>query len=337
MCIFPPANLPANIFDIIATFYTNRDYLVKSDRRCCRQVCRQTLALNRAARDWHQNYFAELVANGMICVAAFSQELVLPPDNPPSAVWAQRFPDGQPVETATGFGNKNSSHCAFARPFRDYIKKAYEEIAGHMEAAGLTAWLQFGEVLWWYFANASGMAFYDAYTTTRFQTQYGRPLHTFLTPSDDPSVNGYVDANFLRQTVKDHVEAIRSHVLATHPNAKFELLWPLDVNDPATRRLNRYINLPVDWETKAGSGFDTFLIEGFQFAGIDRNLAKVRWMAGYPFEVLSWPPVRRAPPNCGVGPLWPLPTKRSRGARPPGRRPGSSRARVATSHSGRGR
>jgi len=42
--------------------------------------------------------------------------------------------------------------------------------------------------------------------------------------------------------VKDHVDAIRSYVLATHPNAKFELLWPLDVNDAATRRLNRYIN-----------------------------------------------------------------------------------------------
>ncbi len=245
--------------------------------------------LNRAARDWHASYLAELVANSMTCVVAFSQELVLPPDNPPSAVWVQRYPDGQPVETATGFGNKNSSHCAFAPPFRDYIKKAYEEMASHMETAGLTARLQIGEVLWWYFANASGMAFYDAYTTSRFQTQYGRPLHTFLTPNDDPSVNGYVDANFLRQTVKDHVDAVRSYVLAAHPNASFELLWPLDVNDPNTRRLNRYINLPLEWETKAGSGFDTFLIEGFQFAGLDRNLDKVRWMAGYPFAVLSWP------------------------------------------------
>ena len=176
-----------------------------------------TPVLNRAARDWHQNHFAELVANSMTCVAAFSQELVLPSDNPPSAVWVQRYLDGQPVETATGFGDKKSSHCAFAPPFRDYIKKAYEELAGLMEAAGLTARLQFGEVLWWYFANASGMAFYDAYTTSRFQTQYGRPLYTFLTPNDDPSVNGYVDADFLRQTVKDHVDAIRAYVLCTAP------------------------------------------------------------------------------------------------------------------------
>jgi hypothetical protein len=248
-----------------------------------------TPVLNRAARDWHADYFAELAAQGMSCVAAFSQELVLPPDDPPDAVWVARYPDGQPVQTATGLGDKYSSHCAFAPPFRDYIKQAYQEMAALMEAAGLTARLQFGEVLWWYFNNSSGMAYYDAHTTARFYQQHGRALYVFQTPNDDPAVNGYVDANFLRQTVKDHVDAIRSYVLASHPNASFELLWPLDVNDPATRRLNRYINLPTEWETQSGSGFETFLIEGFQFAGIDRNLDKVRWMAGYPFEVLSWP------------------------------------------------
>jgi len=248
-----------------------------------------TPVLNRAARDWHADYFAELAAHGMSCVAAFSQELVLPPDNPPGAVWIARYPDGEPVLTATGFGSLYSAHCTFAPPFRDYIKRAYEEMATLMEAAGLTARLQFGEVLWWYFANVSGMAYYDAYTTARFYQQHGRSLYVFQTPNDDPSVNGYVDANFLRQTVKDHVDAIRSYVLASHPNAGFELLWPLDVNDPAARRLNRYINLPLEWETQSGSGFETFLIEGFQFAGIDRNLDKVRWMASYPFEVLSWP------------------------------------------------
>ena len=35
-------------------------------------------------------------------------------------------------------------------------------------------------------------------------------------------------------------------------------------------------------------GFDTFMIEGFQFAGVGRSLDKVRWKTGYPFEVLSW-------------------------------------------------
>jgi hypothetical protein len=59
------------------------------------------------------------------------------------------------------------------------------EIATLMEAAGLEARLQFGEVLWWFFPNVSGMAFYDAYTTEAFQTTHGRSLHLFLTPNDD--------------------------------------------------------------------------------------------------------------------------------------------------------
>ncbi len=248
-----------------------------------------TPPVNRVARDRHADYSAELARHGMSCVAAFSQELVLPPDNPPEALWVQRYPDGGPVETATGFGDKLSSHCAFAPPFRNYIKKAYREMAGLMEAAGLTARLQFGEVLWWYLPNSSGMAFYDAHTRERFEAAHGRPLHTFLTSNDDPSVKDYVDADFLRETLRDHVDAIRIYVLAAHPNAKFELLWPLDVSDPNTRRLNRYINLPVKWETKSGSGFDAFLIEGFQYAGLGWNLDKVRWMAAYPFEVLDWP------------------------------------------------
>ena len=44
-----------------------------------------------------------------------------------------------------------------------------------MNAAGLTPYLQFGEVQWWYFPNVtvidgavSGMPFYDAYTTSTF-------------------------------------------------------------------------------------------------------------------------------------------------------------------------
>jgi hypothetical protein len=248
-----------------------------------------TPVLNRAARDWHADHFAELEAAGLEIVCAFSQELVLPPDDPPAAVWVQRYPDGEPVATATGFGDKLSNHCAFAPPFRDYIKQAYEEIAELMESSGLEARLQLGEVLWWFFPNASGMAFYDAYTTAQFQAAEGRALHTFLTPNEDPSVNAYVDADFLRQAVQDHVDAIRNYVLAAHPNAKFELLWPLDVNHPDTRQLNRYINLPPAWETKLGSGLDWFRIEGFQFGRLDRNLDQIARMVRYPFEELAWP------------------------------------------------
>jgi hypothetical protein len=34
------------------------------------------------------------------------------------------------------------------------------------------------------------------------------------------------------------------------PSATFELLWPMDVNDPDTCKLLRYINLPSQWTTR---------------------------------------------------------------------------------------
>ena len=43
-------------------------------------------------------------------------------------------------------------------------------------------------------------------------------------------MNSSADADFLAGRLKDHVAAIRSHVLASHAGAKFELLWPADVN-----------------------------------------------------------------------------------------------------------
>ena len=52
----------------------------------------------------------------------------------------------------------------------------------------------------------------------------------------------------------------------------FELLWPMDVNDPDNCRLLRYVNLPPAWQSRAGSGFDTFLCEGYQYAGVNHNL-----------------------------------------------------------------
>ena len=56
------------------------------------------------------------------------------------------------------------------------------------------------------------------------------------------------------------------------PSAVFELLWPMDVNDPDNCKLLRYINLPSQWTARSGSGFDTFLIEGYQYPGINHNL-----------------------------------------------------------------
>jgi hypothetical protein len=198
----------------------------------------QTPVLNRAFRDWNADFFSLLKANGMSAVCSFSQELVQPPDNPAGgAVWVQRFPDGTAVETATGFGTLNSSQIAFSSGPQSYMGQAHAAVAGLMLAAGLTPKLQFGEILWWFLANASGMA---------FATRTRRPPHsrhsaarwsTFHTPNDDPSVNSYADANFLRTRLYNYVAAIQSYVLSQCPSAIFELLWPMDVNDPDNCKL----------------------------------------------------------------------------------------------------
>jgi hypothetical protein len=249
----------------------------------------QTPVLNRAFRDWNTDFFNQLKANNMSAVCSFSQELVQPPDNPAGgAVWVQRFPDGTAVATATGFGTLNSSQIAFSAGPQSYIGQAHAAMAGLMLAAGLTPKLQFGEILWWFQANASGMAFYDADTQAAAQSALGRPLATFLTPNGDPSVNSYADANFLRTRLYNYVAAIQSSVLSQCPSAVFELLWPMDVNDPDTCKLTRYINLPSQWTTRAGSGFDTFLIEGYQYPGINHDLDQATRCAQYPWTELAW-------------------------------------------------
>ena len=260
---------------------------------------------NRAFRDWHADFFAALKAAGLDAVVAFSQELVQAPDNPPATVWYQRYWDGTPVETATGFQSLYSSQCAFSALVQNYMEQAYDAMAGLMEGAGLTARLQFGEILWWFNSNASGMAYYDADTQSAFQSAQGRPLARFLTPNDNPAVNAFIDANFLRARLGAYVQGIQAYVAARHPGVCFELLWPLDVNLPETRQMNWYVNLPPAWKQKSGSGFATFVCEGFQFGGVDRNVNAVARCAAYPFTELAW-----APGDCGYliglfNPGWP--------------------------------
>ncbi|MBM3774822.1 MAG: hypothetical protein FJW37_06605 [Acidobacteria bacterium] len=253
--------------------------------------------INRAARDWHNDFFAQIAAKGWTATGAFSMELVDPPDAPASGqVWSSRYRDGQRVLTATGFASLLSTHCAFSDKVVDYQKKAYKELADSMSAAGLVPWLQFGEFLWWFFSNYDaasnpngGMAFYDAYTASQAQAALGRALAAFLTPNDDPALNAYADANFLRGRIKSHIDTIRTHVLASHAGGKFELLWPLDVNEPQTERLNRYVNLPGEYENKGTSGLDRLKMEGLAFGSVERNLFKALETVRFPYTTpLGW-------------------------------------------------
>jgi hypothetical protein len=252
--------------------------------------------LNRAAADWHSDLFAGVAAKGWTIATSISMEVVNPPDNPPSHVWSARFADGTPVETATGFNNLLSTQCSFAAAVRAYQAAAFTQIAQLQASAGLTPWLQFGEFLWWYFTQNGSMAYYDAETAAVAQAALARPLASFAAPTSDPSVNGYADANFLRSRLKAHIDSIRAVVLATVPGTKFELLWPYDVNYPTSNQydvggqLNRYVNLPVEYQQQSGSGLDRLKIEALSFGAQERNFTKARASMALPATApLSWP------------------------------------------------
>ena len=107
--------------------------------------------LNRAARDWHADFYSQCAALALEVVTSCSMELVNPPDG-----YAALFPDAArtPVVTATGFGTLNSTQCAVgASKLLAYQKAVYRNIAQMQSTAGLTPAVQYGEFLWWYFAN----------------------------------------------------------------------------------------------------------------------------------------------------------------------------------------
>ncbi|MEJ5369984.1 MAG: hypothetical protein WHT08_16855 [Bryobacteraceae bacterium] len=253
-------------------------------------------ALNPGARAWHEDLYRLCTLEGRPVTTAFSMELVEPPEE-----LAARFPDGAPVRTDMGFGNLYSTHCAFGPAMLAFHQKALLETAALMQAAGLTPRLQMGEFTWWYFTNFSaanpdgGMAYYDEDTRAAAQAALGRPLHVFRSPNDDPGVNGGADALFLRNRLRDYAAALAAAVRAAFPNAELEVLFPYDVNHPVPAgihllggRLNRFVNFPEEWASKAQAPFDRFKIEALDFGVWSRNLdlsrSTLEFAAG-----LDWP------------------------------------------------
>lgn len=273
----------------------------------------QTPALNRGAQEWHTDMFRLCHQAGREIVVAESMELVYPPQG-----FAATFVDGKPVVTDVGFGNMSSTHCSFCQPMRDYQKSVFKMLADLMAGAGLTPELQLGEFLWWFFTNRNaanpdgGMAFYDTETSAAAQAALGRPLHKFRGPDDDPTVNGGADAKFLRNRLRDHANEIMAYVRSFHPNAKFELLFPYDVNHPEPAgihnlggRLNRFINMPAEWESKGTSNFDRMKMEALDFGAWSRNLDLARTAIDFPLQ-LGWPrdSVRHLVPIFRTGYPW---------------------------------
>jgi hypothetical protein len=191
-----------------------------------------------------------------------------------------------------------TSQCAFnPSTVTPYLSPVYVQTAQIMAAAGLTPWLQFGEILHWFFSGGSpaSMAYYDANQAAAAQAALGRALATLNQPTDDPSINGYADANFLRERIKAHIDGVRTAVLAVVPGAKFELLWPYDVNYPTQNaygvggRLNRYVNLPVEYQQQSGSGLNRLKMEALSFGSQERNFTKALQAMSFPWTApMAW-------------------------------------------------
>ena len=217
--------------------------------------------LNRAARDWNEAFFTALKGYGIPVTAAFSMELQHGDDTTQAGL-AQRYPNGDPVwlntpALQTNFGPQSTA----------FWREVYREMADLMAAGGITPYVQFGEVQWWYFAAASGMPFYDSHTTTEFQARYGRPMAPGLSQNDDP--NRYPDeCTFLAELIGEFTDTVMTYVRQAHPDTRFEVLYPPDVNDTV---LNRLVNFPhAHWTP---STLDSLKTENFTYTG-DRDLTK---------------------------------------------------------------
>jgi hypothetical protein len=204
-----------------------------------------TPRINRAARDWSQSYFAALLGYGYDATASFSMELGNGDPSADAGI-AQVYPDQTPVLLNTPSLQTNFSPTSAA-----FWQQVYLDMATVLTAAGLVPYLQFGEVQWWYFPNVSvitggvsGMPFYDADTTSTFQSQYGRAITVITSNTVDPTTIPQ-EAAFLPGLIGSFTAQVRSFVRSTYPSCRFEVLYPPDVN---AFPLTSVINYPTtDW------------------------------------------------------------------------------------------
>jgi hypothetical protein len=242
-----------------------------------------TPRINRAARDWNRSFCASLHAYGIDVTAAFSMELQHG-DPDPSAGIAQRYNDGSAVQLTTPALQTNFSPTSAA-----FWEQVYSDMADLMAAAGCVPYLQFGEVQWWYFVwdldrnnPHSSLPFYDAYTTSTFSATFSRPMHVFVDSNESPA--SFPDeAQFLPGLIGAFTERIMSFVRQSHANARFEVLYPPDVNDSP---LNHVINLPTQWTPAT---LDCFKTENFSFTG-SRDMNKAVDSIQLPMQQLGFPP-----------------------------------------------
>ncbi len=227
-------------------------------------------AVNRAARDWSREFYRALDVYEIPVVAAFSMELQHGDDSLAAGI-AQRYPDG-----SAAWLNTPALQTNFSPASTNYWKQVHADMAATMAEAGVTPYLQFGEVQWWYFPKAgSGMPFHDDYTKSRFLLEYGRPMAAIASGSVDPAL--FPDeAELLPLLIGEFTGAVMAYVRASHPDARFEVLWPNDVNEGP---FNRVINYPAGAWTPAT--LDCLKTESFTYT-FARNLNLARTTVEYP-------------------------------------------------------
>ncbi len=227
--------------------------------------------INRAARDWTRSFLAALKSYGIDAAVSFSMELGNGDDSAATGI-AQCYPDG-PVWLSTPSLQTNFSPASLA-----FWQQAYLDMANVMAEAGLVPYLQFGEVQWWYFADSSGMPFYDAYTTSTFQATYGRPMDVITSQNATPASYPQ-ECTFLPNLIGQFTNAIMAFVRQSQPNTRFEVLYPPDTNDTP---LNQLINFPTAaWTPMALNCLKT---ENFTFTG-DRDLNAARTSIQLPMSL----------------------------------------------------
>jgi hypothetical protein len=225
--------------------------------------------LNRAVRDWTAAFLAALDGYGLDVTIAFSQELQHG-DPALAAGIAQRYPSGNPVLLNTPALQTNFSPTSAA-----FWKQVYLDAADLMAAAGFQPSLQFGEVQWWYYPyDGSGLPFCDDYTKTQFLATYGFPIRTIPDGNVDPQLFPQ-EAAFLPSLIGSYTDEIMAYVRSVHPTAKFEVLYPTDVNEGA---FNRVINFPAaSWTPNALSSLKT---ESFIYTlgrSLDQSMDSIRF------------------------------------------------------------
>jgi len=226
--------------------------------------------INRAARDWTRGFFARLQQEGLSATAAFSMELQHG-DSSVEAGLAQRYPSGGPVLLNTPAIQTNFSPTSIA-----YWREVYREMAALMVEAGMTPYLQFGEVQWWYFPyDGSGMPFYDEYTKSEFHAQHGFAMRVIPDGSVDPALYPQ-EAAFLQGLIGSFTQHVMTYVRSFYSNCRFEVLYPTDVNEGA---FNRVVNLPSYWNSGI---LDCMKTESFTYT-FARNLDKARQSIEFAF------------------------------------------------------